>query len=355
MIKIKPSVIANRKMTYARENKLHIRIDCSDGINDLLLPECCSKADLAEYPQENTLLDELVVYWKQAAEIRKDMLLLGNGSQQLLYLVNKLLIEKGTDVLGYAPQYSSYGSDVVFCGGAYQACSTGENYRFEAVRLLEQMKSTDAVIYIDNPNNPTGQCIALEQIEYIVKEAAKDHICVLVDEAYGEYMPLENSAVTLIKEYDNIIVLRTFSKGFGLAGLRLGYLASNPEIIREMKKLTTPYDGNILARRMGVRVLKEKNFLPNLRKTVRGIKLPILYTSFAHLKIACTDVHVPILLFSHVDPDFELAEALAEKGLGTVSGRNFYHLGPNAVRMRIPTRGDLDEVLKILRKIDQMK
>ena len=76
-------------MTYARENKLHIRIDCSDGINDLFAAGVLFKADLAEYPQDNTLLDELVLYWKQAAEIRKDMLLLGNGSQQLCILSNK--------------------------------------------------------------------------------------------------------------------------------------------------------------------------------------------------------------------------------------------------------------------------
>ena len=114
---------------------------------------------------------------------------------------------------------------------------------------------------MDNPNNPTGQCIPLEQIEYIVREAAKDNICVLVDEAYGEYMRSENSAITLIKTYDNLIVLRTFSKGFGLAGLRLGYLVARPEIIEEMKKLTSPYDGNTLARRICAQVLKEADFL----------------------------------------------------------------------------------------------
>ena len=218
MIKIKASVIANQKMTYVQDNNACMQIDCSAGINDLLLPDCCRKLGLADYPKDNALIEELACYWKKVADTTMDMFLLGNGSQQLLYLVNKLLIEQGTNVLGYAPQYSSYCSDVLFCGGIYRACPMGENYRFELKRFTEQIEQTDTLIYLDNPNNPTGQCIPLEQIEYIVREAAKDNICVLVDEAYGEYMRSENSAITLIKTYDNLIVLRTFSKGFGLAG-----------------------------------------------------------------------------------------------------------------------------------------
>ncbi|MBC5689454.1 aminotransferase class I/II-fold pyridoxal phosphate-dependent enzyme [Mediterraneibacter sp. NSJ-55] len=355
MIKIKASVIANEKMTYVHDNNVHLQIDCAAGINNLLLPECCRKLDLADYPQDNTLLEELACYWSRTAEITADMFLLGNGSQQLLYLVNKLLIEQGTRVLGYAPQYSSYCSDVLFCGGIYRACPMGENYRFELKRFTEQIEQTDTLIYLDNPNNPTGQCIPLEQIEYIVREAAKDNICVLVDEAYGEYMRSENSAITLIKTYDNLIVLRTFSKGFGLAGLRLGYLAARPEIIEEMKKLTSPYDGNTLARRICAQVLKEADFLSNLRNVVRGLKLPIMNTSFTHLKIAWTDVHVPIFMLYHSRSDFELAKALSCEGISVVSGKNFYCVGPNAVRMRVPPREELDEVLKILRKIDQMQ
>lgn len=355
MIKIKASVTANQKMTYAQESRVELRIDCSDGINDILLPDCCKNKGLSEYPHDTALQGALAEYWNQTAQTTEDMFLLGNGSQQLLYLVNKLLIERGSRVLGYAPQYSSYGSDVLFCGGDYWTCRMGENYQFEFRRLTEQMESADTLVYLDNPNNPTGQSIPLEQVEYIVREAAKENICVLVDEAYGEYMEPENSAIALLKTYDNIIVLRTFSKGFGLAGVRLGYLVTSPEIVREMKKLTTPYDGNTYARQICAQVLKEESFLPNLRNAVRGIKLPILNTSFTNLKIACTDVHVPIFMLYHPQPDFELAEILRNEGIGTVSGRSFYGMGPNVVRMRVPPREDIDEVLKILRKIDQMK
>lgn len=87
--------------------------------------------------------------------------------------------------------------------------------------------------------------IPMEQLEAIVQAAEKKSVCVFVDEAYGDYMLRTASAITLVNKYSNLIVTRSFSKAFGLAGLRLGYLVAQPYVIRHMKKLTTPYDGYI--------------------------------------------------------------------------------------------------------------
>ena len=80
------------------------------------------------------------------------------------------------------------------------------------------------VIYLDNPNNPTGKIIPLEEIEEVVKKAAELDIAVIVDEVYGDFMSKENSSISLINQYDNLLIVRSFSKGFGLAGLRIGYV-----------------------------------------------------------------------------------------------------------------------------------
>ncbi len=118
-----------------------------------------------------------------------------------------------------------------------------DNFKFNEKEFIEKINPEYKVIYIDNPNNPTGQIIPLSSIENIVKEAAKYDIAVMVDEAYGEYMPKENSAVKLLNNYDNVIALKTFSKGFGLAGLRAGYAVLPEQLVNPIKRflLLTKY------------------------------------------------------------------------------------------------------------------
>ena len=236
MIKIKASVIANQKMTYVQDNNACMQIDCSAGINDLLLPDCCRKLGLADYPKDNALIEELACYWKKVADTTMDMFLLGNGSQQLLYLVNKLLIEQGTNVLGYAPQYSSYCSDVLFCGGIYRACPMGENYRFELKRFTEQIEQTDTLIYLDNPNNPTGVVYSEETIKKLAaimeakqKEFGTD-IVLISDEPYRELAYDGVEVPYLTKYYDNTVVGYSYSKSLSLPGERIGYLVIPDEM-----------------------------------------------------------------------------------------------------------------------------
>lgn len=354
MIKIKDSVICNEKKTYAHEGASAITIDCSDGINDILRPSVCAP-ELAEYPCGLALQQEICRWWQNEAGLSPSEVLLGNGSQQLLYLVNKLLVGPGSRVLGYTPQYSSYCSDVLFCGGQYRGAKTGENFRFDAQGLLRELSSEDTLVYLDNPNNPTGQVIPMEQLEAIVQAAEKKSVCVFVDEAYGDYMPRAASAVTLVNKYNNLIVARSFSKAFGLAGLRLGYLVAQPYVIRQMKKLTTPYDGSIPARKLAQAVLQDEAFLPQLREQVKQQKMILLGQTFENLQIAHTNICVPILLLQHERSDFELAEAFARAGLGTVSGRGFYGLGPNCVRLRVPNQGNMQAVVEILHQVDRQR
>lgn len=357
-IKIKPSVLDNVKMSYAMESASRIRIDCAEGINNLLASEKvaqalreCSAEMLADYPHRGVLEQALMDYWA-GYPVTPEMFLLGNGSQKLIFLVNKLLIERRRRVLGYVPQYSSYCSDILFCGGDYRAVRLSGDYRFNADALIAAMTPEDTLVYIDNPNNPTGQVITLSDVEKVVRRAQELGVCVLVDEAYGDYMPQSASAIGLLGAYDNLIVTRTFSKGFGLAGLRLGYLVTSAATVREMKKLMTPYDGNTLARHIAAAVLEDTDFLPQLRQQVAALKRPLLEQPFARLRIAHTDPHVPIMMIYHPDADFDLAAALAERGIGAVSGKGFYYMNGNMVRLRVPRAEELDDVIAALRAID---
>ena len=122
-----------------------------------------------------------------------------------------------------------------------------------------------------------------------------------------------------------------------------------------MKKLTTPYDGSVPARKLAQEVLQDEAFLPQLRERVKLQKTILLSQTFENLRIAHTDICVPVLLLQHKRPDFELAEAFARAGLGIVSGRSFYGMGSNCVRLRVPNQENMQPVVRILHQVDQQR
>ena len=127
--------------------------------------------------------------------------------------INKFVIREGSKVLGYALQFSEYITEVRVMGGFYEYMSLKkeEDFEFNYDEFIEKINDSYTLVYIDNPNNPTGQVISLDVIEEVTKKALEEEVIVVVDEAYGDFMDIKNSAVNL--EYPNLIVVRSFSKG----------------------------------------------------------------------------------------------------------------------------------------------
>ena len=174
-------------------------IDCALWINPFgcspLLKGALGSFDvtrLNKYPDLHyrDLKKDLVSYWGNVAEIKADNLRLGSGSMDILERLNRMFIDRGSRVLGYCPQFTDYMTDVEGCGGIFEyvALRPEKNYRFDGEDLLSKLDDGHRLIYIDNPNNPTGQVIPLPEIRHVVEEAAKKGVCVIVDEAYGDYI-----------------------------------------------------------------------------------------------------------------------------------------------------------------------
>ena len=116
-----------------------------------------------------------------------------------------------------------------------------ENGRAAAEDLLPLLTEKTAFFYVDRPNNPTGQTMPLGDVERLCRAAAAAGAFCVVDEAYGDFLPREESAMTLMDRYDNLIIIRTFSKGFGLANLRAGYLVLPPKLTAMLRQCSNPY------------------------------------------------------------------------------------------------------------------
>ena len=165
-------------------------------------------------------------------------ILVGNGSNELMATVNQVLVSSGTTVVLPRPMFSFYARLAELYEANVVAPPPRKNLSFDAGAIIEAACLHDAgLVVVTTPNSPTGLSMPFDQVRAIVENVPG---FVLVDEAYGEFSR-EPSALMLLAAHPNLLVLRTFSKAFGLAALRLGYLMGNPAVIREIRKARIPF------------------------------------------------------------------------------------------------------------------
>jgi len=166
------------------------------------------------------------------------------------------------------------------------------------------------LLYLCSPNNPTANQISLQDIQTLIEEFPG---IVLVDEAYGEYV--DYSVVPLINKYENLVVLRTFSKAFSLAGLRLGYAIANPQLAKTLNKTPAPYPVNVISLSMGKKMIENINLM---KDSVAALKLERgkLINSLNKIKgIKAFDSKANFVLFETEKPFEQVYEAALSRGL----------------------------------------
>jgi histidinol-phosphate aminotransferase len=172
---------------------------------------------------------------------------LGNGSEDLLALIGQsYLNSKNSAVL---PNYSFIGIEKIIRNTGAQLRIADNSYDYTATsQILSEVKPDTKVIFIVNPNNPTGTYINSTDLNYLL-DSLPAHILVVIDEAYAEYVETSNypDTIKLLKKYPNLVICRTFSKFYGLAGLRVGYTISHPEIASHLRQLCLPFAVNSIA------------------------------------------------------------------------------------------------------------
>jgi len=195
----------------------------------------------SRYPDfvPTSLLERLAAFagWKPEGTLA------GNGSNELIQATLMVCIGPGSRVLLSEPTFTLYRQIVTVMGGETVAVSLTPDFQFdfEAIRRRINGERIDLIIFC-SPNNPTGSSARADQIRQLGQEF--DGL-IVIDEAYHEFS--DQSMVSLLNELPNLIVLRTFSKAMAMAGLRVGYLLSSPDLVREVHKGTLPYNLNFFS------------------------------------------------------------------------------------------------------------
>jgi histidinol-phosphate aminotransferase len=198
------------------------------------------------YPLGNA--PELSALLAQKLEVDCKNLCFGNGSDELVWLLTTILVNAGDSVISSEPTFSEYGFCTQLMQGQYIPVPM-QDYCHQLPQILNAIQSNTKIIFICNPNNPTGTIIPKQELLDFI-EAVPPNILVVVDQAYIEYAQDSVDSISLIEQAlsrPNLLLLRTFSKLYGLAGLRIGYAISHAELIAALYKVKQPFNVNILA------------------------------------------------------------------------------------------------------------
>ena len=225
-------------------------------------------AELGRYPDGNAF--ELKAALARRHGVPQECIVVGNGSNDLLEMAAGAFLAPGR-----AAVYSQHAFAVyplaTQARGATGIVVPAKNYAHDLAAMLAAITPETRVVFIANPNNPTGTFATGEEIGNFLARVRRD-VAVVVDEAYTDYLPqnLRYDSVALLKKYPNFIVTRTFSKVYGLAGLRVGFGLMHPDVAELLNRVRQPFNVNSLALAAAAAALEDRKFVAKSAKMNRS-------------------------------------------------------------------------------------
>jgi len=232
-------------------------------------------------------------------EVDKNNIILGNGTDEIFFYLFLMYLNTNSSILTIEKTFTYYRILANIAGTKVIEAKRGENFSISCKNIIDSLNPSVRIVIFPSPDNPTGAIIKRECIEKILNSIPKDTIFIL-DEAYFHFVPKEFywNSIDLIKNYDNFIVTRTFSKFYALAGIRLGYGICSEKVSKLYEKIRMPFNISLIASEAGktaiseneyysnilVRILKDKKLLMEELKNIGFEVLEESYGNFVFIK-----------------------------------------------------------------------
>ncbi len=220
--------------------------------------------DASRYPDGNGF--ELKAAISDRYGVQVESIVLGNGSNDLLELAARAFLEPGLSAVYSKHAFAVYAL-AVLAVGAQGIETEAKHWGHDLDLMLANVAKDTRVVFIANPNNPTGTLLSKAEIESFLKRLPSS-VVVVLDEAYNEYLPegMDTESVKWLSQFPNLIITRTFSKAYGLAGLRVGFALANPELADMMNRVRQPFNVNSIAQAASIAALTDTAFLEQSRE-----------------------------------------------------------------------------------------
>ena len=242
--------------------------------NPLGMPESALKAALAAAASGNRYPDGNARIFRQAVarhhNLTEDWVIAGNGSDEILELAARLVLAPGLSCV-----YSQYSFSVYELSAQENGAQCVEvpalEFAVDLDAMLEAVDEKTRLVFITNPNNPTGLALTKSEVEGFMQKLPETCL-VVFDEAYCDFLPpqLRFDSIELVRRYPNMMVTRTFSKAYGLAGLRAGYGIAHPEMIEMLNRIRPPFNMNLMAQAAAAACLEDQAFVSRVYEVNRA-------------------------------------------------------------------------------------
>jgi histidinol-phosphate aminotransferase len=336
------------KSYSVEEKEWDVKLDANENANNLpplvqeRLISRLSFLPFNRYPDSNML--DLRTQIAQSLNLTIDNVLIGNGSSEILQSLCHAFGGAGRSIVFPNPSFSMYAIYAQLADSQPVSVSLEEDFSLSRDKLLktaEQVKAS--LVILCNPNNPTGNVMPPEDIEYIVAHA---NCPVVVDEAYYEFYG--QSAVRLLGQYSNLIVARTFSKAYGMAAARIGYMLAANEITAMVGKVMMPYHVNALSLVAAEVICQMRDeFVLNIKQTlVERNRLAVSLECLPGVKVYPSETNFLLIRINNADA---LTKLMADQGIairdfGSAPGLT------DCLRITVGTPLENEAVLQVMKK-----
>lgn len=340
---------------YSTDTRLDPKIiDFSSNVNPLGFPYSVKSmikknySLLSVYPDPNSskLKEELEKY----TGVSKGQIVVGNGATEIIYNFCRAFIRKNTRVVIPVPTFGEYEAAALLQGSHALYLKT-MNLN-EKVPELQHMITKNNCIFLCNPNNPTGSLVKRKNMLKILETAHDKSALVFLDECFIELVPESNeSLISNLKEFDNLFILRSLTKSFGLAGLRVGYGLGNKKMIDVLTRIKIPWNVNALAQKAASTALSSKSHLQKTKKLIKN-ELAFLTSSISKINgFSCYPSSTNFILLESKIDSKTIQKKLIKKKLLVRDCSTFRGLDNKFIRIAVRTHKENMKLVKALEEI----
>ena len=317
------------------------------GPSQKVLDAIASTADLSRYPDGNGFTLKKALADKH--NIEPDKITLGNGSNDVLEMTARAFVTTEHEVI-YAQHSFAVYPIVTQAVGAKHVVVPANEWGHDLSAMLDAITDKTKLIFVANPNNPTGTWLNKLDLRNFV-ENVPEHVIVLIDEAYFEYAITEENypdCSLWLNECPNLIVTRTFSKAYGLAGLRIGYALSHPDVANLLNRVRQPFNNNSLALVAAETALQDQDYIKNsVEMNHAGMKQLML--AFDDMGLEFIPSKGNFICVDFEQPADDIYQSLLESGVIVRPVANYGM--PNHLRVSIGTEEENNKFINELGKI----
>lgn len=300
------------------------------------------KESINLYPSANS--DELREMLAKINNCSADNIVCGNGSDEIIKMITEVYVDQGDKVIIPTPTFSEYFTSVTVAGGEIVTVESKTDFTFDIDAIIDSANQNQAkLIFLCVPNNPTGLAMSQQDIDRIILGTES---IIAIDEAYFEFYGKTSASIAL--ENQRVIVLRTLSKAFGVAGIRLGYAIAQPETIDLIQRVRLPYNISALTQAVARVAVKNSEQIKQLTQKMIEERNRII-DELSVLNLEIIESHTNFILYRSEKYE-KLVSAFENERIGV----RIYPLNPmlkNCIRISLGTKEANDAVIAVFKEV----